>query len=85
MICDHTNFQVSLIRFLSLWCVWFVKDDSFLSNMECRYIETLKGRKRFLGKIKFGSNKEKAKAQRQAVNSICQVVENPIHLLLFFP
>jgi len=31
------------------------------------------GRKRFLSKIKFGNNKEKAKAQRQAVNSICQV------------
>ncbi|KAG1335104.1 putative DNA-directed DNA polymerase [Cocos nucifera] len=37
-----------------------------------RYVETLMGRKRFLSKIKFGNNKEKAKAQRQAVNSICQ-------------
>ncbi|KAF8407042.1 hypothetical protein HHK36_006167 [Tetracentron sinense] len=36
------------------------------------YVETLKGRKRFLSKIKFGDSKEKAKAQRQAVNSICQ-------------
>ncbi|KAF9615750.1 hypothetical protein IFM89_026207 [Coptis chinensis] len=36
------------------------------------YIETLMGRKRFLSKIKFGNNKEKGKAQRQAVNSICQ-------------
>ncbi|XP_073110579.1 helicase and polymerase-containing protein TEBICHI isoform X1 [Elaeis guineensis] len=36
------------------------------------YVETLMGRKRFLSKIKFGNNKEKAKAQRQAVNSICQ-------------
>ncbi|KAF6176329.1 hypothetical protein GIB67_011118 [Kingdonia uniflora] len=36
------------------------------------YIETLMGRKRFLSKIKFGDNKEKGKAQRQAVNSICQ-------------
>ncbi|OMO91013.1 hypothetical protein COLO4_18706 [Corchorus olitorius] len=36
------------------------------------YIETLKGRKRFLSKIKFGNSKEKSKAQRQAVNSICQ-------------
>ncbi|OWM86638.1 hypothetical protein CDL15_Pgr015673 [Punica granatum] len=36
------------------------------------YIETLKGRKRFLSKIKFGNFKEKSKAQRQAVNSICQ-------------
>ncbi|KAL4193941.1 hypothetical protein AMTRI_Chr05g66280 [Amborella trichopoda] len=36
------------------------------------YVETLKGRKRFLGKIKFGSGAEKAKAQRQAVNSVCQ-------------
>ncbi|XP_019052387.1 PREDICTED: helicase and polymerase-containing protein TEBICHI isoform X2 [Nelumbo nucifera] len=36
------------------------------------YVETLKGRKRFLSKIKLGNSKEKAKAQRQAVNSICQ-------------
>ncbi|WJX16443.1 DNA-directed DNA polymerase [Trifolium repens] len=36
------------------------------------YVETLKGRKRFLSKIKFGSSTEKSKAQRQAVNSICQ-------------
>ncbi|GAB4837362.1 hypothetical protein Ancab_002239 [Ancistrocladus abbreviatus] len=36
------------------------------------YVLTLKGRKRFLSKIKFGNDKEKSKAQRQAVNSICQ-------------
>ncbi|KAL9230313.1 hypothetical protein vseg_005682 [Gypsophila vaccaria] len=36
------------------------------------YVQTLKGRKRFLSKIKIGNTKEKAKAQRQAVNSICQ-------------
>ncbi|XP_065858049.1 helicase and polymerase-containing protein TEBICHI isoform X2 [Euphorbia lathyris] len=36
------------------------------------YVETLKGRKRFLSKIKYGNSKEKSKAQRQAVNSICQ-------------
>ncbi|KAL2974875.1 hypothetical protein AAZX31_14G127200 [Glycine max] len=36
------------------------------------YVETLKGRKRFLSKIKYGSSTEKSKAQRQAVNSICQ-------------
>ncbi|KAJ4750728.1 DNA polymerase I [Rhynchospora pubera] len=36
------------------------------------YIETLMGRKRFLTKINSGSSNEKAKAQRQAVNSICQ-------------
>lgn len=36
------------------------------------YVETLKGRKRFLSKINFGNSKEKSKAQRQAVNSICQ-------------
>ncbi|KAF5207303.1 Dna polymerase i [Thalictrum thalictroides] len=36
------------------------------------YIETLMGRKRFLSKIKLGNSKEKGKAQRQAVNSICQ-------------
>lgn len=36
------------------------------------YVMTLKGRKRFLSKIKFGNSKEKSKAQRQAVNSICQ-------------
>ncbi|KAI9097672.1 hypothetical protein K1719_025443 [Acacia pycnantha] len=36
------------------------------------YVETLEGRKRFLSKIKFGCSKERSKAQRQAVNSICQ-------------
>ncbi|XP_061336496.1 helicase and polymerase-containing protein TEBICHI [Gastrolobium bilobum] len=36
------------------------------------YVETLRGRKRFLSKIKFGTSTEKSKAQRQAVNSICQ-------------
>ncbi|OVA10678.1 DNA-directed DNA polymerase [Macleaya cordata] len=36
------------------------------------YITTLKGRKRFLSKIKLGNSKEQGKAQRQAVNSICQ-------------
>ncbi|CAI9093473.1 OLC1v1028975C1 [Oldenlandia corymbosa var. corymbosa] len=36
------------------------------------YIKTLKGRKRFLAKIKLGNGKEKSRAQRQAVNSICQ-------------
>ena len=35
-------------------------------------MKTLKGRKRFLSKIKFGTSKEKLKARRQAVNSICQ-------------
>ncbi|XWS70349.1 hypothetical protein CRYUN_Cryun03dG0040300 [Craigia yunnanensis] len=37
-----------------------------------RYVETLKGRERFLSKIKFGNSKEKSQDQRQAVNSICQ-------------
>jgi DNA polymerase I-like protein with 3'-5' exonuclease and polymerase domains len=41
-----------------------------------RYVETLMGRRRFLSKIMAGNNKEKAKAQRQAVNSICQVTEH---------
>ncbi|GAB2275633.1 hypothetical protein Dimus_010390 [Dionaea muscipula] len=36
------------------------------------YVRTLNGRKRLLPKIKFGNSKEKSKAQRQAVNSICQ-------------
>ncbi|KAG2620442.1 hypothetical protein PVAP13_3NG107600 [Panicum virgatum] len=36
------------------------------------YVETLMGRRRFLTKIMAGNSKEKAKAQRQAVNSICQ-------------
>ncbi|GJN13401.1 hypothetical protein PR202_gb00095 [Eleusine coracana subsp. coracana] len=39
---------------------------------EKAYVETLMGRRRFLAKIMAGNNKEKAKAQRQAVNSICQ-------------
>lgn len=38
-----------------------------------RYVETLKGRRRFLSKINSPNSKEKSKAQRQAVNSICQV------------
>lgn len=40
------------------------------------------GRKRFLSKIKFGNRKEKAKAQRQAVNSICQAMNTLLLLLL---
>ncbi|XP_024930711.1 helicase and polymerase-containing protein TEBICHI isoform X3 [Ziziphus jujuba] len=40
--------------------------------LEKGYVKTLKGRKRFLSKIKFGNSKERAKAHRQAVNSICQ-------------
>ncbi|EPS68789.1 hypothetical protein M569_05979, partial [Genlisea aurea] len=36
------------------------------------YVETLKGRKRFLKNIKLGTSHEKSKAVRQAVNSICQ-------------
>ncbi|XP_024031656.1 helicase and polymerase-containing protein TEBICHI [Morus notabilis] len=36
------------------------------------YVKTLKGRKRFLSKIEVGSTKEKSKAERQAVNSVCQ-------------
>ncbi|KAL6623093.1 hypothetical protein ACP70R_032972 [Stipagrostis hirtigluma subsp. patula] len=43
--------------------------------VSCRqkgYVETLMGRRRFLTKITAGNSKEKAKAQRQAVNSICQ-------------
>uniref|UniRef100_A0A452ZH86 DNA-directed DNA polymerase family A palm domain-containing protein n=1 Tax=Aegilops tauschii subsp. strangulata TaxID=200361 RepID=A0A452ZH86_AEGTS len=35
-------------------------------------IETLMGRRRFLSKITAGNSREKAQAQRQAVNSICQ-------------
>ncbi|KAK4757829.1 hypothetical protein SAY87_019130 [Trapa incisa] len=42
------------------------------SCQETGYVETLGGRKRYLSKIKFGNSKEKLKAQRQAVNSICQ-------------
>lgn len=43
-------------------------------------MKTLKGRKRFLSKIKFGDFKEKSKAERQAVNSICQVNPFIVHL-----
>ncbi|XVE71071.1 hypothetical protein DITRI_Ditri10aG0120700 [Diplodiscus trichospermus] len=46
--------------------------EAILSCRQKGYVETLKGRKRFLSKIKFGNSKEKSKAQRQAVNSICQ-------------
>lgn len=38
-----------------------------------RYIKTLSGRKRYLDKINHGKWGEQAKAERQAVNSICQV------------
>ncbi|XP_042440198.1 helicase and polymerase-containing protein TEBICHI-like [Zingiber officinale] len=47
-------------------------DEAVSSCRQKGYIKTLMGRKRFLSKIKFGNHKEKAKAQRQAVNSICQ-------------
>ncbi|AQK40089.1 Helicase and polymerase-containing protein TEBICHI [Zea mays] len=43
--------------------------------LSCRqkgFVETLLGRRRVLTKITAGNSKEKAKAQRQAVNSICQ-------------
>ncbi|KAF3772270.1 Helicase and polymerase-containing protein TEBICHI [Nymphaea thermarum] len=55
----------------------FPRVSSWLSNMvelchQNGYIETLKGRKIFLAKIKSQNGKEKAKAERQAVNSICQ-------------
>ncbi|PIN15386.1 DNA-directed DNA polymerase [Handroanthus impetiginosus] len=46
--------------------------DAVISCQKKGYVETLKRRKRFLAKIKFGTSKEKSKAQRQAVNSICQ-------------
>ena len=46
---------------------------SLMDFIKCRYVETIKGRKRFLSKIQSGNKKEKAKAERQAVNSICQV------------
>ncbi|KAK1266849.1 hypothetical protein QJS04_geneDACA019368 [Acorus gramineus] len=42
--------------------------EAVLSCYHTGYVQTLKGRKRYLTKIKFGSNKEKAKAQRQAVH-----------------
>lgn len=46
------------------------------------FVETLKGRKRFLEKIKFGNSKEKSRAQRQAVNSICQgSAADPAHVV----
>lgn len=38
-----------------------------------RCITTLSGRKRYLDKINTGKWGEQAKAERQAVNSICQV------------
>lgn len=46
--------------------------EAVASCREKGYVETIKGRKRFLSKIKFGNSEEKSKAQRQAVNSICQ-------------
>ncbi|CAH8326512.1 unnamed protein product [Eruca vesicaria subsp. sativa] len=49
---------------------WLNETVSFCE--EKGFIQTLKGRRRFLSKIKFGNAKEKAKAQRQAVNSVCQ-------------
>jgi len=52
--------------------------------MLCSYVQTLKGRKRFLSKIKIGNRKEKAKAQRQAVNSICQVPFSLIFTSILF-
>ncbi|KAF8080568.1 hypothetical protein N665_0934s0009 [Sinapis alba] len=49
---------------------WLNETVSFCQ--EKGYIQTIKGRRRFLSKIKFGNAKEKSKAQRQAVNSVCQ-------------
>ncbi|KFK29884.1 hypothetical protein AALP_AA7G191500 [Arabis alpina] len=49
---------------------WLNETVSFCQ--EKGYIQTLNGRRRFLSKIKFGNAKEKSKAQRQAVNSMCQ-------------
>ncbi|XP_018451900.2 helicase and polymerase-containing protein TEBICHI isoform X2 [Raphanus sativus] len=49
---------------------WLNETVSFCQ--EKGYIQTLKGRRRFLLKIKYGNAKEKSKAQRQAVNSVCQ-------------
>ncbi|XP_058213234.1 helicase and polymerase-containing protein TEBICHI-like [Rhododendron vialii] len=46
-------------------------DDFQWRNLIFRYVKTLKGRSRFLAKIKLGNSKERSKAQRQAVNSIC--------------
>lgn len=57
-----------MLNLTYVWELWI----TFLYAWS-RYVETLKGRKRFLSKIKFGSRIEKSKAQRQAVNSICQV------------
>ncbi|CAA6671596.1 unnamed protein product [Spirodela intermedia] len=51
-------------------CIWLQE-----AVASCRlkgYVQTIKGRRRFLSKIDSGNNKEKARAQRQAVNSICQ-------------
>ncbi|KAJ9555903.1 hypothetical protein OSB04_010517 [Centaurea solstitialis] len=47
-------------------------DDKVQKN-PTNYVETLMGRKRFLAKINFGNSEVKSKAQRQAVNSICQL------------
>ncbi|KAM3687742.1 hypothetical protein ACB098_10G100000 [Castanea mollissima] len=46
--------------------------DAIATCRQKGYVETLRGRKRFLSKIKFGNSNERSKAQRQAVNSICQ-------------
>ncbi|XP_078428981.1 MUS308 and mammalian DNA polymerase-like protein isoform X2 [Wolffia australiana] len=46
--------------------------EAVLSCRQKGYIQTIKGRKRYLSKIESGNKKEKAKAERQAVNSICQ-------------
>lgn len=62
---------------ITLLCFIYVFSDDllkfYLLLVMCSYVETLMGRKRFLSKIKFGNSEEKSKAQRQAVNSICQV------------
>ncbi|CAH9090445.1 unnamed protein product [Cuscuta epithymum] len=60
----------SFKRFFPGVASWLQEAVSFCQ--EKGYVETLNGRKRFLSKIKVGDNKEKSKAQRQAVNSICQ-------------
>ncbi|KAB2632222.1 hypothetical protein D8674_028469 [Pyrus ussuriensis x Pyrus communis] len=81
MIAVSFMFYVSFVFVLLLValdnCVILIPD-LFLSRL---YIETLKGRKRFLSKIKLGNSGEKSKAQRQAK---CYTACFLILLQLFF-
>ncbi|KAH9571445.1 hypothetical protein CY35_02G094300 [Sphagnum magellanicum] len=71
--CPLTDAQQMLDQFKATFpavAVWL--NQAVQSCRQNGYVKTLCGRKRYLDKINYGKWGEKAKAERQAVNSICQ-------------